>query len=115
MIAMSQYLQIVHMVTVIIQKNIGIIERNICYIFLESFDIYCSMSNIWACPTTGPTTLDHHQGVKWEDTSKKEEKEDIFLEKEDKKEDIFLEKEDKKRTFFIKLNTKEAKKHEIYM
>ena len=55
------------------------------------------------------------QGVKWEDTSKKEEKEDIFPEKEDKKEDIFLEKEDKKRTFFIKLNTKEAKKHEIYM
>ena len=39
------------------------------------------------------------QGVKWEDTSKKEENEDIFPEKEDKR-----------RTFFSKINTKEAKK-----
>ena len=54
---MSQYLQIVHMITVIIQRNIGIIKRNICYIFLESFEIYRGMSNIWACPTTGPKTL----------------------------------------------------------
>lgn len=38
-------------------------------------------------------------GVKWEDTLKKEENEDIFLEKEDKR-----------RTFFSKINTKEAKK-----
>ena len=48
------------MVKVITQKYIGrsIIERNICYIFLESFDINHRVSNIWACPTTGLKTLD---------------------------------------------------------
>ena len=33
--------------------------------------------------------------------------------KKEEKEDILLEKEDKKRTFFFKLNTTEAKKHQI--
>ena len=44
------------------------------------------------------------QCVKWEDTSKKEEKEDILLEKEDKR-----------GHFFFKLNTTKAQKHQIYM
>ena len=34
-------------------------------------------------------SVDLKQGVKWEDNSKKEEKEDILLEKEDKKRTFF--------------------------
>ena len=45
------------------------------------------------------------QGVKWEDTSKKEEKRGHFTGKGGRKEDIF----------FFKLNTTEARKHQIYM
>ena len=39
--------------------NIGITKRNICHIFLESFDVCHRMSNNWVCPTSGPKILDH--------------------------------------------------------
>ena len=82
------------------------IRARIKRILMSNFNKFCGLwwpNNFTAMPNLILSKIDQFennwQGVKWEDTSKKEEKEDIFLEKEDKK-----------RTFFFKLNTTEEKK-----